>query len=352
MIHHYLNTVETGNEFLFSNGESASSLEEFQDILCHIPKETFYNHVSEHKNDFANWVKDCVKDYWLYEQVKNAKSKNELEIVIERRLNDLKLMGDEIRKLDEDRAKLKMLLEEKEKENESLMQNLDSVEKEYEKLNANYKELHDMINVDGNYDTDNVIEEINLLKEENIRVVKENEVLIHMRELKELRLQELAEEIQRLKSEKRSLIEENMNIQKQHDERKSKHHKLNDQFYNVASEKKILEEENKALKKDLMESIKVIENMEQDFRKAQGQFIDAKKFLERGETKSRFDNTIRKIHRGFWLIEEDRLDAAQRVYKDVMKNYSWFSPRIKKILYPSCKELHTLISDNINSAKK
>lgn len=52
--------VRKGEEFIFCNGASASSLEECISQLANLSPQEFAFHVNESKNDFYNWIRDCL----------------------------------------------------------------------------------------------------------------------------------------------------------------------------------------------------------------------------------------------------------------------------------------------------
>ena len=69
-----------GSEFHFSDGKSASSVSDLVSHIKEISPEHFSMYLNESKNDFYNWLHDCV-DKHVAEDVKNARSQRE---VIER----------------------------------------------------------------------------------------------------------------------------------------------------------------------------------------------------------------------------------------------------------------------------
>jgi len=64
--HHY---------FFLKSGESVKSLSELKDKLVHIDDETFSHHVSDYKNDFANWIEDVLKNQTLANEIRFADTK-------------------------------------------------------------------------------------------------------------------------------------------------------------------------------------------------------------------------------------------------------------------------------------
>ena len=74
------------DRFYFSNGESAGSLEEFLRVLKKIDDECFFSHVNEQKNDFANWIRVCVKDKALSNKVRKMNDQDKIIEAIHKKL--------------------------------------------------------------------------------------------------------------------------------------------------------------------------------------------------------------------------------------------------------------------------
>jgi len=68
--------------FRFNDGTSVGNLEELEKVLMHISEEEFRHHVSNDKNDFANWIKYVLKKESLASKVWQAKTKTELSGII------------------------------------------------------------------------------------------------------------------------------------------------------------------------------------------------------------------------------------------------------------------------------
>src|SRR3989338_6705055 len=68
--HHY---------FFLKTGESIKSLTELQQKIAWIDQDTFSHHVNDYKNDFANWIKEVLKDAELAEKVKAIKTREDLQ---------------------------------------------------------------------------------------------------------------------------------------------------------------------------------------------------------------------------------------------------------------------------------
>ncbi len=66
--------------FYLSDGNVLKSVEEFALKLDEISDEVYYSHVTDEKNDFANWVEGVFKDKEAVEIIKNTKDKKELQL--------------------------------------------------------------------------------------------------------------------------------------------------------------------------------------------------------------------------------------------------------------------------------
>lgn len=69
--------------FYASNGKILKSLKELLDFLKESSEEEIINHFNEEKNDFANWVKDVLKNKMLANKMYNAKNKRDIIVAIE-----------------------------------------------------------------------------------------------------------------------------------------------------------------------------------------------------------------------------------------------------------------------------
>jgi len=98
----FIKEVSPEKHFILKNGERIASLSELVQKLDSMPEEVFKAHVTENKNDFANWIRDVLAQEELAEEIRTKNAKEEL----------LTLLRDEEAKvknqLDKDRAKLEM----------------------------------------------------------------------------------------------------------------------------------------------------------------------------------------------------------------------------------------------------
>ncbi len=70
--------IDPEHFFILKNGRPIKNLHELVKALKTIDDDTFKHHVNEHKNDFANWLKDILKKEELADEIRNKKAKNEL----------------------------------------------------------------------------------------------------------------------------------------------------------------------------------------------------------------------------------------------------------------------------------
>lgn len=128
--------------FILKSGERVASLKELMEKLDSMSEEVFRAHVTENKNDFANWIKDVLEQKRLSEEVQPKKEKEELlallkeeEAQVQSKLTQEKAKVEvehldlERKQVELERAKerfdaLKVELENKEKEWETFKQRL------------------------------------------------------------------------------------------------------------------------------------------------------------------------------------------------------------------------------------
>lgn len=72
--------------FVFKNNVSARTLFELKQALTLIPDDTFYYHVSENKNDFADWVESVVGDGVLAQELRHQNHRWGMIVALERHL--------------------------------------------------------------------------------------------------------------------------------------------------------------------------------------------------------------------------------------------------------------------------
>ena len=70
-----LDNVRGTHEFIFHNGSRVRNIQELYCLLQNIPAEVFCHHVTNEKNDFAQWIRDIQKDYKLANSLDQSKDK-------------------------------------------------------------------------------------------------------------------------------------------------------------------------------------------------------------------------------------------------------------------------------------
>jgi len=82
--------VPEDKAFWCYGGETFRSLQELAVALEHMSDEAFQHHVTEHKNDFSNWVRDVFGDTTLAKQLSKVTDKNQTAGKIRARIKTLK----------------------------------------------------------------------------------------------------------------------------------------------------------------------------------------------------------------------------------------------------------------------
>jgi hypothetical protein len=72
-----LSNVRSNERFILADGRHLQNLVELGQALKGMDPHVFSHHVTAHKNDFSQWVRDCVKDHGLAEGLKHAKTNEE-----------------------------------------------------------------------------------------------------------------------------------------------------------------------------------------------------------------------------------------------------------------------------------
>lgn len=76
--------VPAGKEFVLSNGEKLSTLDQLSEAINLIEPEVFHAHVNEQKNDFANWVDGVFGEHELAEQLRTHPTPLRMMVAIEK----------------------------------------------------------------------------------------------------------------------------------------------------------------------------------------------------------------------------------------------------------------------------
>lgn len=69
--------------FILRNGHPVRSLKELIDAVGYISDVTFDHHVTEHRNDFANWIEHVIRNPELAQEVRRAKDRAAIQQVLE-----------------------------------------------------------------------------------------------------------------------------------------------------------------------------------------------------------------------------------------------------------------------------
>lgn len=87
-------SVNKDHSFKVCDGNELNNLLELAMAIKHMPEETFSHHVNEHKNDFASWIKDCMGEAQLANELGKYKTKSSNELLILRHItNEVKDKG-------------------------------------------------------------------------------------------------------------------------------------------------------------------------------------------------------------------------------------------------------------------
>jgi hypothetical protein len=70
--------------FKLSSGQELKSLNDLRKALTYMPDDEFSRHVNQERNDFAAWAKDSLQNQELYEKIKEIKTKEELQLMLQK----------------------------------------------------------------------------------------------------------------------------------------------------------------------------------------------------------------------------------------------------------------------------
>jgi len=79
----YLDNVPEENCFVLSNGAKLRNLEELLLALKSSDESLFYNHVTNERNDFANWIRACIKHETLANILFDARQRQKFIDILE-----------------------------------------------------------------------------------------------------------------------------------------------------------------------------------------------------------------------------------------------------------------------------
>lgn len=86
----YLKDVPESNYFRLSDGRVIRNIEELLNILKISDDALFYHHVTQERNDFAEWIKHCINHIDLYNKLIIIKDKKSFVNVLEQEIGFLK----------------------------------------------------------------------------------------------------------------------------------------------------------------------------------------------------------------------------------------------------------------------
>lgn len=127
--------VHPNKYFRLKSGQDVKSFKDLLEALSFIDEETFSHHVTENRNDFAEWVKSVLQEEKLAERIRNKKAREELlailrdheKKVIEELEENAKALGKadskqskKVKKVQELEEKIAKLQEQLEKKSEQL----------------------------------------------------------------------------------------------------------------------------------------------------------------------------------------------------------------------------------------
>lgn len=87
-----LSEVHPEKEFKLHLGASIKSLYELSEALDIMNEASFKHHVTEHKNDFANWIRDVLEDKRLAHQIEKKKNIKDVNAAVKLRIKELERM--------------------------------------------------------------------------------------------------------------------------------------------------------------------------------------------------------------------------------------------------------------------
>ncbi len=85
-----LKDVMAEMKFRCNDGSELTNLEELANALRSMPEETYNHHVTEQKNDFSNWIRDCVQDAALAKQLIKVTHKDQAQEIVQERIDWLR----------------------------------------------------------------------------------------------------------------------------------------------------------------------------------------------------------------------------------------------------------------------
>ncbi|GEM_PF-944785 len=84
-----LNDVNENEYFRVNDGTILKNLNDLLESLKTMPSEIFHSHVTEDRNDFANWVRNSVGDRVLADRLEGTKKQDQMYRLVQRRIEEL-----------------------------------------------------------------------------------------------------------------------------------------------------------------------------------------------------------------------------------------------------------------------
>ncbi len=89
----FLKDVQEDQCFRLEDGRILKNLNDLVDTLKTIDDTLFNSHVNESKNDFSSWIQNCINDELLASMTSKIKSKQEMENLVSRRIQQLNIQN-------------------------------------------------------------------------------------------------------------------------------------------------------------------------------------------------------------------------------------------------------------------
>ena len=85
-----LSDVAEEHRFILVDGTSISNLVELSIAIPALSQEQFNSHVDDAKNDFLNWIRDCIHDSVLVKALSGKNDRKSIQNIISKRVYELK----------------------------------------------------------------------------------------------------------------------------------------------------------------------------------------------------------------------------------------------------------------------
>jgi len=109
------NSIKPKHHFILKGGHRIKSMKELKEAIKFMDKDTFKYHVTKNNNDFAEWVKNIIKDKELSDRIKKSSSKEHMLTELEFREKE-KEMINKVKMLEENLKKNNIIITDKNNE--------------------------------------------------------------------------------------------------------------------------------------------------------------------------------------------------------------------------------------------